>query len=80
MNKVEKVYKYIVNEYGSRNVWISDIAKSLNITKREANTLTIEPGFVRGKRVKTKNMSSFISNIKVITIIMGIRDYRIDKI
>lgn len=80
MNKVEKVYNYIISEYGSRHVWISDIANSLHISKKEANTLTIEAGFVRGKRVKTKNMSSFISNIKVSTIIMGIKDYRVDKL
>jgi len=80
MNKVEKVYKYIVSEYGSRNLWISDIGKKFDISNKDANILTIEAGFVRGKRVKTKNMSSFISNMKVSTIIMGIHDYRIDKL
>lgn len=80
MYKVEKVYKYIVSEYGSRNMWISDIAKSLHITNKEANTLTIEAGFFGGKRGRSKNVSSYIDNIEVNTIIMGIPDYLLDAL
>lgn len=80
MSKVEKIYKFIENEYGSRRVWISDLSTKLGISKYKANILTIEAGYERGKRIKPVNIHNFKNNINVVTVIAEIQDNLVDAL
>ena len=41
----EQLYNYLVKGYGERKCWISEIAEDLQISRSDANALTIALGF-----------------------------------
>lgn len=74
MNKLERIYKFIINEYGKRGAWISDIAYKLEISKTQANILTIAAGYGRGKTVKACNLEKFRNDNSVQLVASSISD------
>ncbi len=79
-SKAEIIYNLIENEYGSRNLWISDLAIKLGISKYKANILTLEAGYERGKKIKSNNIQQFKNNLKVTSIIKDIKDDLLDAL
>ncbi len=64
---IKELYTYIIENYGKRRCWISDIAKELNISYEDANYLTFFLGYRRGRKglgfIKTE--SQFLSDTRV---------------
>lgn len=60
-----ELFEYIEKEYGSRGMWISDLAKNLNISITHANMLTLALGYRRGKKAKDISIKDFENNISV---------------
>ena len=46
---IHELYDYIIENYGKRKCWISDLATTLNISREDANYLTYFLGYRRGK-------------------------------
>jgi hypothetical protein len=59
---MQDLYNVIKNEYGIRGAWISDIAKTLNISVKEANHLTYAMGYRRGKKNHEVSFQQFASD------------------
>lgn len=67
------IYTFIINKYGMRGAWISNIAHDFSISYKQANILTLAMGYSRGKR---KNILTtfvdFIADDRVKTICTNI--------
>lgn len=80
MNKTEQVQQYIKEQYGNRQAWISDIAAKLNISRAEANMLTMKAGYRRGKEKNTAPENDFGNDSDIKRIISKIPDEVIKSI
>ena len=52
----------IICTYGCRTYWLSDLARSLGISRKEANILTIAAGYSRGKLNRIVSVAEFMNN------------------
>ena len=59
---VQELYNYLLDEYGGRKCWISEIAEHFQISRSDANTLTIALGFKRGVCKSHKSLVEFSNN------------------
>lgn len=59
VNKKALFAYIIINKYGNRGFWISDVAKDLKISKRDANHLTYMLGYRRGKKAELFDKGTF---------------------
>lgn len=73
-DKIDKIYHYIEEKYGRREIWISDIARKLGISKGEANALTITAGYSRGKKDRSVSLEEYRKEAAVIFIVSKIPD------
>lgn len=71
---IEKLYDYIEREYGQRGMWISDIAKNLQISEQNANILTYALGYRRGKKKYNVTLNTFRQYIVVKNLVDNIDD------
>lgn len=62
---IHELYDYIIENYGKRKCWISDLATTLNISREDANYLTYFLGYQRGKEGLIKSEIQFISDAGV---------------
>ena len=62
---IHELYDYIIENYGKRKCWISDLATSLNISREDANYLTFFLGYRRGKEGLITPKIQFISDAGV---------------
>lgn len=62
---IHELYDYIVENYGKRKCWISDLARALNISRKDANHLTYFMGYRRGKEGSMKTKLQFVSDAGV---------------
>ena len=70
---IQDLYSYLIEAYGRRRHWISDIATELGITYEEANYLTYFLGYRRGKiENKVKTFEQFICDAGVKAIFVKI--------
>ena len=60
MPKGERVYNYLLTEYGRRKCWLSDLSEHFQISYYEANVLTLALGFKRGKCLTPKPLADFL--------------------
>ncbi|RHA94032.1 hypothetical protein [Agathobacter rectalis] len=65
MMTIHELYDYIIENYGKRKCWISDLATTLNISREDANYLTFFLGYRRGKEGLIKSEIQFISDAGV---------------
>ena len=65
MMTIHEVYDYVIENYGKRKCWISDLATTLNISREDANYLTFFLGYRRGKEGLIKSEIQFISDAGV---------------
>ena len=49
MNSIRDLYDLVLEEYGKRGCWISELADELGVCRRDANHLTYALGYRRGK-------------------------------
>lgn len=61
----QDLYNFIIDSYGRRGAWISDIANQLNIRRDEANHLTYAMGYRKGKMFKQATYQEFCSDTGV---------------
>ena len=61
----EQLFNYINEYYGLRGVFISELAKQLGISYRNANRLTIKAGYRRTKKTKNVTFTDFSSDKNV---------------
>lgn len=62
---IHELYAYIIENYGKRKCWISDLATTLNISLEDANYLTYFLGYRRGKEGLLKSEFQFVSDAGV---------------
>ena len=62
---IHELYAYIIENYGKRKCWISDLATTLNISREDANQLTYFLGYRRGKEGLLKSEFQFVSDAGV---------------
>lgn len=62
---IHELYDYIIENYGKRKCWISDLATTLNISREDANYLTYFLGYRSGKEGLIKSEIQFISDAGV---------------
>ena len=62
MMTIHELYDYVIENYGKRKCWISDLATTLNISREDANYLTFFLGYRRGKEGLIKSEIQFISD------------------
>ena len=62
---LKDLYDYIVNTYGSRECWISELASDLGICKKNANYLTYVMGYRRGRAVALAPFQTFVNDKRV---------------
>ena len=65
MMTIHELYDYVIENYGKRKCWISDLATTLNISREDANYLTFFLGYRRGKEGLIKSEIQFISDAEV---------------
>ena len=65
MMSIHELYDYVIENYGKRKCWISDLATTLNISREDANYLTFFLGYRRGKEGLIKSEIQFISDAGV---------------
>lgn len=56
------LYNYIVNKYGKRSLYISDLAAELNISHRSARLLVQALGYHRTKRTTAVQYNTFATS------------------
>lgn len=61
----QELYLFIIENYGRRKCYISDLATTLKISYDDANYLTYFSGYRKGKEESQKTESQFISDIRV---------------
>ena len=66
------LYNYIINDYGIRGAYITDIANELKLTKKEARFLTQACGYHRTKRTAPVPLSQFCTDSDVVRILAKI--------
>ena len=57
MMTIHELYDYVIENYGKRKCWISDLATTLNISREDANYLTFFLGYRRGKELSLIHIS-----------------------
>lgn len=58
----KQLFDYINEYYGLRGVFISELAKNLGISYKNANILTIKAGYRRTKKVENVTLEEFSGN------------------
>lgn len=76
MNTMRKLYDVIIEEYGERKCWISELAKKLGICDRDANYLTYKMGYRRGRSLTIISYTEFANDIGVQTIFKKIKQLK----
>lgn len=61
----QKLYDYIIEHYGHRMCWISELAVTLGITYAEANHLTYVMGYRRGRAQTLSPFTAFSTDKEV---------------
>lgn len=62
---LKDLYNHIVDTYGSRECWISELASDLAICKKNANYLTYVMGYRRGRAVALAPFQTFVNDKRV---------------
>ena len=62
---LKDLYNHIVDTYGTRECWISELASDLGICKKNANYLTYVMGYRRGRAVKLAPFQTFENDKRV---------------
>ncbi len=62
---LKDLYDHIVNTYGFRGCWISELASDLGICKKNANYLTYVMGYHRGRAVALATFQTFENDKRV---------------
>lgn len=65
---ITELYNYLMETYGKRKAWISDIATALNISMKEARFLTQAIGYHNGKATSIVPLAAFSTDKDVILI------------
>lgn len=65
MNTIHDLYDLIIEDYGQRGCWISELAKTLGICERNANYLTYAMGYRRGRALVTTTYADFAKDAGV---------------
>lgn len=70
--KAVKVFRIINEIYGTRAVWITNLAELLCISVSDAGTLTAACGYCRGKHITDISLREFASNTDVAEVLKKI--------
>ena len=62
---LKDLYDYIVDTYGYRKGWISELASNVSICKKNANYLTYVMGYRRGRAVALAPFQTFANDKRV---------------
>jgi len=65
---LKELYDYIIENYGNRGCWISDLASNLAISEDSTNHLTYVLGYRRGRLQTLATYATFASNAGVCAI------------
>jgi len=68
-----ELYNYVVADYGKRKLYISEIAKTLSISRKSARLLTQALGYHRTKRTSAVQYASFAANKAVKQVLPKIK-------
>lgn len=64
-NSLRELYDLIIDDYGKRGCWISELAPKLGICKRNANYLTYVMGYRRGRALAVTPYADFANDAGV---------------
>ena len=59
MNTIRDLYDLILNDYGKRGCWISELSAKLGICKRNVCYLTNKMGYHRGRAIAITSYADF---------------------
>ena len=62
---LRELYDLIIDEYGKRGCWISELADKLGICERNANHLTYVLGYRRGRALAVAPYADFAKDAGV---------------
>ncbi|MBD5490282.1 MAG: hypothetical protein HDR13_16105 [Lachnospiraceae bacterium] len=62
---LRELYDYLIDNYGNRKCWISELATDLNIPYTDANHLTYVLGYRRGKVAVLSSYEVFSNDERV---------------
>ena len=65
MNTIRELYELILEDYGKRGCWISELANKLGICERNANYLTYAMGYRRGRALAVTAYADFANDAGV---------------
>lgn len=65
MRTLQDLYDLIIDNYGKRGCWISELATKLGICKRNANYLTYVMGYRRGRAIVVTPYEDFANDAGV---------------
>lgn len=65
MNTMRDLYDLILEDYGKRGCWISELAKKLGICEKNANYLTYAMGYRRGRALAVTAYDDFANDAGV---------------
>lgn len=65
MNTIRDMYDFVLENYGRRGCWISELAQNLGICERNANHLTYAMGYRRGRALVVTGYADFANDAGV---------------
>ena len=65
MNTIRDLYELILEDYGKRGSWISELAQKLGICERNANYLAYAMGYRRGRALVVTAYADFAADAGV---------------
>ena len=65
MNTIRDLYDLILEEYGKRGCWISELAVKLGFSIKNANCLTYKIGYRRVRALAITSFPDFASDVEV---------------
>ena len=67
-----ELYNCLLEEYGKRRCWISDLARKLGLSYAETNHLTWVLGYRRGRALSITTLEDFSSDLGVQRVVKQI--------
>lgn len=65
MNTIRDMYDFVLENYGRRGCWISELSQNLGICERNANYLTYAMGYRRGRALVVTGYADFANDAGV---------------
>lgn len=62
---LQELYEYVLESYGSRKCWLSELATALGISLKDARYITRSLGFARGRATVVTDFKNFSDNAEV---------------